>query len=159
MRRSILLLTFALAGLQAFAAAAPNTNTPAPATPSEPPTEWIDAATGHRLVRLSKEPGSVSLYFHQNAYTPQGDKLIISTPGGLSTVNLKTREVELVAPGVRYGMGSSARHRGRTQNPHGLLSEERGRPDRHLRNRCGFQGHARSRQTGFHRRVRRRQCG
>src|SRR5689334_5625716 len=38
----------------------------------EPPTEWIDADTGHRVVRLSKEPGSASLYFHQNAYTPDG---------------------------------------------------------------------------------------
>jgi oligogalacturonide lyase len=103
-----LLLSFALAGLRASAAGAPGASAPAPAAPAEPPTEWIDAATGHRLVRLSKEPGSASLYFHQNAYTPQGDKLIISTPGGLSTVNLKTREIELVAPGVRYGMGSSA---------------------------------------------------
>jgi oligogalacturonide lyase len=74
----------------------------------EPPREWIDAATGHRIVRLSNEPGSASLYFHQNAYTPEGDKIIIVTPGGLSTVNLKTRAIELVAPGVRYGMGSSA---------------------------------------------------
>jgi len=94
--------------LRAFAGGAPDANTPAPAAPSEPPTEWIDAATGHRVVRLSKEPGSMSLYFHQNAYTPQGDKLIISTPGGLSAVNLKTREIELVAPGVRYSAGGSA---------------------------------------------------
>ena len=98
-----LLLTFTLASSRVFAADAP-----APVAPAEPPTEWIDAATGHRLVRLSKEPGSASLYFHQYAYTPQGDKLIIITPGGLSTVNLKTREIELVVPGVRYGMGSSS---------------------------------------------------
>jgi len=74
----------------------------------EPPTEWIDAVTGHRIIRLSKEPGSASLYFHQNAYTPDGNKLLISTPGGLSTVNLKTREIELVVPGIRYSMGSSS---------------------------------------------------
>lgn len=61
----------------------------------EPLTEWIDAATGHKVIRLAREPGSASFYFHQNAYTPQGDKLLISTPGGLSTVNLKTREIEL----------------------------------------------------------------
>ena len=36
----------------------------------EPPTEWIDPDTGHRIVRLSKEPGGSSLYFHQNPYTP-----------------------------------------------------------------------------------------
>ena len=73
----------------------------------ESPAEWIDPDTGHRIVRLSREPGSASLYFHQNAFTPQGDKMIIVTPGGLSTINLKTREIELVAPGVRYGMNNS----------------------------------------------------
>ena len=77
-------------------------------TPATPPAEWIDPDTGHRIVRLSREPGSASLYFHQNAFTPEGDKMIIVTPGGLSTVNLKTREIELIAPGIRYSMGSSA---------------------------------------------------
>src|SRR5262249_2575366 len=36
---------------------------------NEPPREWIDPSTGHRVIRLSTEPGSSSLYFHQNAYT------------------------------------------------------------------------------------------
>src|SRR5262249_34715059 len=44
----------------------------APGTDSEPPREWTDPDTGHRVVRLSDEPGSQSLYFHQNAYTPDG---------------------------------------------------------------------------------------
>jgi oligogalacturonide lyase len=103
-----LFLTFTLAGLRTFAADVPGTNAPASAAFSETATEWIDAATGHRVIRLSNEPGSLSLYFHQNAYTPQGDKMIIYTPEGLATVNLKTRAVELVAPGVRYGPGSSS---------------------------------------------------
>src|SRR6267142_2738041 len=51
------------------------------------PREWIDADTGHRVIRLSDEPGSQSLYFHQNAYTPDGEKLIITTPTGLSAIN------------------------------------------------------------------------
>ena len=38
------------------------------------PREWIDPDTGHRVVRLSDEPGSQSLYFHQYAYTPDGKK-------------------------------------------------------------------------------------
>ena len=64
----------------------------------EPPTEgtdssWIDPSTGHRVVRLSHEPGSASLYFHQNAYTADGDKLVITTPGGIATVNLETRAI------------------------------------------------------------------
>jgi oligogalacturonide lyase len=103
-----LLLAFALASSQLFAADAPDTNAPAPGGFSPTATEWIDAATGHRVIRLSNEPGSLSLYFHQNAYTPQGDKMIIYTPEGLATVNLKTRAVELVAPGVRYSAGTSA---------------------------------------------------
>ena len=86
----------------------PDTKAPAPGGFSPTATEWIDAATGHRVIRLSNEPGSLSLYFHQNAYTPQGDKMIIYTPEGLATVNLKTRAVELVAPGVRYTTGTSA---------------------------------------------------
>jgi oligogalacturonide lyase len=65
----------------------------------EPPREWIDPDTGHRVIRLSDEPGSASLYFHQNAYTPDGEKLIITTPTGLATINLKTRAIEKVVEG------------------------------------------------------------
>jgi oligogalacturonide lyase len=65
----------------------------------DPPREWIDPDTGHRVIRLSDEPGSASLYFHQNAYTPDGEKLIITTPTGLSTINLKTRAIERVVEG------------------------------------------------------------
>jgi oligogalacturonide lyase len=64
-----------------------------------PPREWIDPDTGHRVIRLSDEPGSASLYFHQNAYTPDGEKVIITTPSGLSTINLKTRAIEKVVDG------------------------------------------------------------
>ncbi|PYS72263.1 MAG: oligogalacturonate lyase [Acidobacteria bacterium] len=63
------------------------------------PREWVDPDTGHRVIRLSDEPGSASLYFHQNAYTPDGEKLIITTPTGLSTINLKTRAIEKVVDG------------------------------------------------------------
>jgi oligogalacturonide lyase len=65
----------------------------------QPPREWIDPDTGHRVIRLSDEPGSASLYFHQNAYTPDGSKLIITTPTGLSTINLQTRAIEKVVEG------------------------------------------------------------
>lgn len=65
----------------------------------ELPREWIDPDTGHRVVRLSDEPGSQSLYFHQNAITPDGAKLIITTPTGLSAINLKTRAIEKIVEG------------------------------------------------------------
>jgi len=32
----------------------------------EPPTSWIDADTGHRVIRLTREPNSASLYFNEN---------------------------------------------------------------------------------------------
>src|SRR5205807_7565287 len=34
----------------------------------ELPVEWIDRDTGHRVIRLSREAGTQSLYFNQNAY-------------------------------------------------------------------------------------------
>jgi beta-galactosidase len=72
---------------------------PAAAPAAAPPREWVDPATGHRIVRLSEEAGSESLYFHQNAYTATGDKLLISVPDGLATVTLATRTVERIVSG------------------------------------------------------------
>src|ERR1041384_7687577 len=77
----------------------------------EPPTQWIEPATGHKVVRLSREPGSASLYFHQNAYSADGKKLIITTPAGLSTINLATREIDLVVTG-RVGVLVTGRKTG-----------------------------------------------
>jgi oligogalacturonide lyase len=74
---------------------------------AEVPTEWIEPDTGHRVIRLSREPGSESLYFHQNAFTADGDKMVITTPGGISTVNWKTRQVDLVVADPRYGTNQS----------------------------------------------------
>ena len=64
------------------------------------PTEWIDPDTGHRVIRLSREDNTQSLYFHQNAYTADGKKLIVTTPGGgIATINLATREIVPLVPG------------------------------------------------------------
>ena len=64
------------------------------------PTEWIDADTGHRVIRLSREDGTQSLYFNQNAYTADGKKLIVTTAGGgIATIDLATREVRPLVPG------------------------------------------------------------
>jgi oligogalacturonide lyase len=63
----------------------------------EPPVEWIEPVTGHRVARLSREPGSASFYFHQNGFA--GGKLVFSTRSGLATVNLKTREIAPLVEG------------------------------------------------------------
>ena len=64
-----------------------------------PPTSWVDPDTGHRVVRLTKEPGSASLYFNQNGYTPNGKRLVYTTPGGISVLDLQTREAKQVVEG------------------------------------------------------------
>jgi oligogalacturonide lyase len=85
-----------LAGTSARAQNAANTTTPAGAnTTTAPagddlPREWIDPDTGHRVIRISDVPGSESLYFHYNSYTPQGDKMVFSVPNGIAAVDLTT---------------------------------------------------------------------
>lgn len=65
----------------------------------EPPVEWVDAQTGHRVVRLSREPGSASLYFHQYPYSADGKKLVFTAPSGIWSVDLETRALEQVVKG------------------------------------------------------------
>lgn len=57
---------------------------------SSAPREWVDPKTGHRVVRISNEANSSSLYFNYNAFTPQNDKMAIVTPAGIAAVDLKT---------------------------------------------------------------------
>jgi oligogalacturonide lyase len=71
---------------------------PAPAA-AEPPTSWIDPDTGHRVIRLTREPGSDSFYFNYNAYTPDGKKMAYSTPAGISALNLTTLETKPLVTG------------------------------------------------------------
>src|SRR6185295_16560856 len=65
----------------------------------EPPTSWIDPDTGHRVVRLTSEPGSASLYFNQNGYTADGKRLVYTTPGGISVLDLTTHQVRQMVQG------------------------------------------------------------
>ena len=75
---------------------------PAIAQQQEIPREWIDPDTGHRVIRLSDEPGSASLYFHQNPYTPDGKKLLITVPGGLATIDLATKRIDKIVDGLKF---------------------------------------------------------
>jgi oligogalacturonide lyase len=63
------------------------------------PTEWIDPFTGHRIIQLFRQPGSSSSYFTQNEFTPDGRTLVITTPGGLAAVDLKTRSIRSIVSG------------------------------------------------------------
>lgn len=104
---NLLLTALALPAATESAPAAPaaSTSTAAPAatTPAAPtaPAEWIDPKTGHLVVRLSQEAPTASMYFHQNGYTPDGKKLLIFTPRGMSTVDLQTHKIDVLVPGFR----------------------------------------------------------
>jgi oligogalacturonide lyase len=91
---------FLLALLPSLAAAAGETAATAP------PTDWVDPATGHRILRLSGDEGGAGLYFHQNSYTPKGDRLVFNTRAGIVAVDLTTLGTgpvkrELVVPDAR----------------------------------------------------------
>src|SRR5947209_17314425 len=91
------------------------------------PVEWIDPDTGHRVVQLSTEPGSESFYFNLNPFTPDGRKMVITSPGGISLVNLQTRAVEKIISG-RLHIIMAGRKTGRID--HGTCSGENGEMQR-----------------------------
>jgi oligogalacturonide lyase len=65
----------------------------------DPPKTWIDPDTGHRVIRLTDEPGSAGLYFNQTSYTPDGKDMVYTTPDGISILNLQTRAARSVVRG------------------------------------------------------------
>src|SRR5438128_5321002 len=77
--------------------------------PQEPPLkEWIDADTGHRVVRLTDDAGGSTLYFHDNAFSPEGDKMMFNTPNGIAIVDVGKigtpgATLEIVASRARGG--------------------------------------------------------
>ena len=62
------------------------------------PKTWVDKDTGHRIFRLTDEPGSSAPYFNINAYTPDGKEMIYSAPDGIHVFVLATRTTRLVVP-------------------------------------------------------------
>src|SRR5215475_3999263 len=70
---------------------------------AEPPSSWVDPDTHHRVVRLTLEPGSASLYFNQSSYTPDGHRLVytVSSEGqsGIRVLNFETLESKPVVNG------------------------------------------------------------
>jgi oligogalacturonide lyase len=65
----------------------------------EPPASWVDPDTGHRVVRLTHEPNSASLYFNQNGYTFDRTGLVYTTPGGISLLDLATGTSKSIVDG------------------------------------------------------------
>ena len=82
-----------------FLACASALHATALAADAAPPTDWIDPDTGHRVIRLSTEPGTRSLYFHQNSVTPDGRFVIVDSDAGIKSIDLATRKNTLIVPG------------------------------------------------------------
>ncbi len=68
----------------------------AQASAVEAPRDWIDPATGHRIVQLSGDEGGGSLYFHQNSYLVDGGELVMTAPGRIVMVNIPSRETRIL---------------------------------------------------------------
>ncbi|HYL75052.1 MAG TPA: oligogalacturonate lyase family protein [Bryobacteraceae bacterium] len=64
-----------------------------------PPESWIDPDTHHRVVRLTNEPNSASLYFNQNGYTADQKEMVYTTPDGISVLDLTTHHAKAVVHG------------------------------------------------------------
>ena len=65
----------------------------------QPPKSWVDPETGHRVVRLTDEPNSASLYFNQNGYTQDGKHLVYTTPDGISLLEISTGKARQIVEG------------------------------------------------------------
>jgi oligogalacturonide lyase len=65
----------------------------------EPPASWVDPVTGHKVVRISREPGSASFYFNVNSYTRDGREMVYTTPDGISVIDLSTWKTRSVVQG------------------------------------------------------------
>ena len=73
-----------------------------------PLRDWTDPDTRHRVVRLTDDVGGSTLYFHDNAFSPEGDTLMINTPNGIATIDVARigtdgGKPKIVAPGARGG--------------------------------------------------------
>ena len=80
----------------------------APPVQQQPLRDWIDRDTGHRVVKLTDDPGGSPLYFHDNAFSPDGNTVMIDTPNGIAIVDVAKigapdAKVRIAAPGSRGG--------------------------------------------------------
>lgn len=70
------------------------------------PTSWVDKDTGHRIIRLSDEPGSSGFYFNVNAFTPDGKSMVYNAPDGIRVLDLSTLNTRLLVPNPPRAAGA-----------------------------------------------------
>lgn len=60
---------------------------------------WIDPDTGHRIIRLTDQPGSLGMYFTDNAFTPDGREMIYVAARNIYVVDLNTQQSRRLVTG------------------------------------------------------------
>jgi len=63
-----------------------------------PPKSWVDPDTGHRVFRLTDEPGSDSNYFNVNAFSPDGKEMmyVVNETGNIGVVDMTTLKTRII---------------------------------------------------------------
>ena len=73
-------------------------------------------------MRLTDDAGGSTLYFHDNAFSPEGDKLMFNTPNGIAVVDVaKIGSADLKPEIVAQGRGGYFARRTRGDLFHGLI--------------------------------------
>ncbi|HEY0163179.1 MAG TPA: hypothetical protein VGB69_10910 [Edaphobacter sp.] len=81
-----------------------------------PPKTWVDRDTGHRVYRVTDEPGSSGFYFNVNAYSKDERFMVYTAPDGIHTMELASRKTRLLVPNPAAAAGASVEERNRTGN-------------------------------------------
>jgi oligogalacturonide lyase len=98
-RRAALKGFLGVSALLPMLSSAQDAAAPAAAPKGPVPKQWTDPKTGRRIVRVSPEDGSGVLYFYRQAYTPEGDVMVIKSPSGITAVRLADWKSSLLVKG------------------------------------------------------------
>lgn len=71
-----------------------------------PMKTWVDPDTGHRVYRLTDEPNSTGFYFNNNAFSPDGRKMVYTAPDGIHVLELESRKTRLLVANPQRPAGS-----------------------------------------------------
>jgi oligogalacturonide lyase len=78
--------------------AAQNAGSSLASAPSKP-NSWVDPDTNHRVIQLTTEPSSHTLYFTDNIFTPGGREMVYLASGKIYALNMATYESRILVPG------------------------------------------------------------
>ena len=81
-----------------------------------PPKTWVDRDTGHRIFRVTDEPGSSGFYFNVNAYSKDDRFMVYTAPDGIHTMELASRKMRLLVPNPAVWAGASVVEQNRVAN-------------------------------------------